>query len=121
MRKSGLFAVALCGGLLAATAFAASQEEEAAEEPAVFTEEYLADQAAIDEGKVVWEDQCRHCHGKDAYPGKAPKLKPRRLKPDFVYKRVTDGFRKMPAWKDVYTREERMAVTAWIMSDQFSP
>ena len=69
----------------------------------------------------MWEGQCRHCHGKAAYPGKAPKLKPRRYKPDFVYDRVSNGFRKMPGWKDVYSVDERMAVTAYILSRQFSP
>ena len=72
-------------------------------------------------GKEVWQEQCSLCHGKSAYPGKAPKLKPRRYKPEWVFKRVTDGFRKMPAWKEVFTREERMAVTAFVMSKKFSP
>lgn len=121
MSKSGLIAAALCGCLLSVTAFATSESEEAQEEPPVFTEAYLADQAAIDLGREVWTDQCRHCHGKSAYPGKAPKLKPRRYTADFVFDRTTNGFRKMPAWKDVYSKEERMGVTAWIMSDQFSP
>ena len=91
------------------------------EDPAVFTDDYLQDQANIDLGKEVWVDQCKHCHGKDAYPGKAPKLKPRRYTADFVFDRVTNGFRKMPAWKDAYTKEERMSVTAWILSKKFSP
>jgi len=89
--------------------------------PIPFTETYLADAAHIDMGEELWADQCRHCHGAKAYPGKAPKLKPARYKPDFVYRRITDGFRKMPAWEDVYTDEERMQITAYILSDQFSP
>ena len=92
-----------------------------AEAPPTFSDAYLDDPANIQAGREVWQDQCRHCHGKSSYPGKAPKLKPRRYKPDFVYDRVTNGFRKMPAWKDVYTKEERMSVTAYIMSKQFSP
>ena len=86
-----------------------------------FSEEYLGDQANIDAGKALWQKQCRHCHGKAAYPGKAPKLKPRRYTADFIYERVTYGFRKMPAWEKVYSQEERMAVAAFILSDQFSP
>ena len=42
-------------------------------------------------------------------------------KPEWVFKRVTNGFRKMPAWRYVFTREERMAVTAFVMSKKFSP
>ena len=49
------------------------------------------------------------------------KLKPRRYKPKFVYDRITDGFRKMPAWKEQYSDLERMQIVAYIMSDQFSP
>ncbi len=96
-------------------------EEEAPEAPAEFTQAYLDDPANQAAGKEVWQEQCRHCHGRAAYPGKAPKLKPRRYKPQWVFDRVTDGFRKMPAWKEVFTREERMAVTAFVMSKRFSP
>ena len=68
------------------------------EDPA-FTDAYLAKADAIAAGGTLWAKQCRHCHGNSAYPGKAPKLKPAGYKPDFVFDRVTNGFRKMPAWK----------------------
>ncbi len=89
--------------------------------PVPFTEEFLTDAANIDAGGVIWADQCRHCHGATAYPGKAPKLRPARYEPDFVYRRITDGFRAMPAWKDIYTDEERMQITAYILSNRFNP
>ena len=91
------------------------------EQAVSFSEAYLGDQSNIDAGKALWQKQCRHCHGKAAYPGKAPKLKPRRYTADFVYDRVTYGFRKMPAWEKVYSQEARMAVVAFVLSDQFSP
>ena len=90
-------------------------------EKVTFSDAYLTDPANIEAGEALWKKQCRHCHGKAAYPGKAPKLKPRRYTPDFVYDRVTYGFRKMPAWKDVYSREERKAVVAYVLSPEFSP
>ncbi len=93
----------------------------AAGTPAALTEAYLNKPENITAGKAVWEEQCRHCHGSSAYPGKGPKLKPRRYKPGFVYDRVTNGFRKMPAWKEIYSDEERMAVVAYILSRKFSP
>ena len=94
----------------------------AAEEPAPeFTADYMSDPASIETGKAVWDEQCRACHGSASYPGKAPKLKPRRYTPEFVFKRVTNGFRKMPAWKEVYSREERMGVVAYVLSKKFSP
>ena len=65
--------------------------------------------------------QCRHCHGRSAYPGKAPKLKPRKYTPEFVFDRVTNGFRKMPAWKEVYSADERRAIVAYVLSREFSP
>lgn len=101
-------------------------EETAAAEPGEdeevqFTEAFLNDPEHIAVGKTLWEDTCRHCHGRSAYPGKAPKLKPRKYTPDFVYDRVTYGFRKMPAWEDVFTQEERMSITAYILSKKFAP
>jgi mono/diheme cytochrome c family protein len=99
----------------------AAAEEGGDEGPAEFTEVYLADEAAHAAGQEVWEGVCRSCHGASAYPGKAPKLRPKRYTADFVFDRVTNGYRKMPAWKDVYTKEERMAVTAYILSRSFSP
>ena len=86
-----------------------------------FTVAYLGNDTHIDTGEEIWIDQCRHCHGKSAYPGKAPKLKPKKYEPGFVYRRITNGFRKMPPWKDVYTDEERMTLVAYILSKRFSP
>lgn len=89
--------------------------------PKPFTEDFMTTAANIDAGGAIWAAQCRHCHGAKAYPGKAPKLKPAKYQPDWVYSRVTDGFRKMPAWQDEYTDDERMQIVAYIMSGSFSP
>ena len=119
--QSALLGLAALAFATTGPALADTTDEAPAETPAVFTEAYLTDTAHIDAGKVLWEEQCRHCHGKSAYPGKAPKLKPRRYTPDFVFDRVTNGFRKMPAWKEVYSKEERMSMVAYILSREFSP
>ena len=113
--KPKIIALAL---LLAAGAAAAAEKSEP---PVPFTEDYLHAAENIAGGAAIWQEQCRHCHGAKAYPGKAPKLRPSRYKPDFVYRRVSDGFRKMPAWKDVYTEEERMRIVAYVLSPQFTP
>lgn len=105
--------------LLAAGGAAGAAEK--SEPPVPFTEEYLHDPENIAGGETIWKDQCQHCHGAKAYPGKAPKLRPARYKPEFVYRRVADGFRKMPAWKDVYTEEEMMQIVSYILSPQFTP
>ena len=99
----------------------ASAEEKKVFVPVEFTSAYLTDASKFEMGKEIWFDQCTHCHGYKAYPGKAPKLKPKRYKPSFVYKRVTKGFRKMPAWDEVYDKDERMAIVAYIMHKDFSP
>ena len=117
----GMVALVLVGAFAGASAVAALAGDGAGEAPAEFAEAYLNDPANIEAGKAVWDEQCRGCHGRAAYPGKAPKLKPRRYTPEFVYDRVTNGFRKMPAWEKVYSQKERRAVVAFILSDQFSP
>jgi mono/diheme cytochrome c family protein len=123
--RRGLRAVALSLGGAAIgvwTTAAWPQAASAPQEPAPqFDPGYLSNSKNIDVGREVWEQQCRHCHGKSAYPGKAPKLNPGQYTPDFVYDRVTYGFGKMPPWKDVFSLEQRKAVTAYIKSDNFAP
>jgi len=115
---SGGFLILLAVLVSVATATPANA---AADEFPDFTESYLSDPAHIENGKTLWADQCRHCHGRSAYPGKAPKLVPRRYEADFVYARIAYGFRKMPAWGDVYSTEEIKDLVAFILSDNFSP
>lgn len=103
------------------TADNAAKPASAAEPVPKFDKAFLEDPKNIEAGRQVWQMQCRHCHGAKAYPGKAPKLKPAQLKPDFIFNRVTNGFRKMPSWKAVFTYEQRKSVVAYIKSDDFSP
>lgn len=84
------------------------------------TEEFLSDPAQIALGQALFQQQCALCHGKGAYPGKAPRLNARKLTPEDVYLRVAYGFRRMPAWEDVFSDEELMAITAYVKSDRFS-
>jgi mono/diheme cytochrome c family protein len=99
----------------------AGQDKAADEKPPVFDKTFLSDPANIELGKKVWDEQCRHCHGAAAYPGKAPKLNPGQLEPDLIYDRVTNGFGKMPPWKDVFSVMQRAGVVAYIKSGDFSP
>ena len=85
-----------------------------------FTKEFLNDPSRIKQGKEVWEKRCKFCHGKAAYPGKAPKLEPSRYTPGFVYDRVANGFQAMPPWRQEFSEEELRAVVAYIMSRDFS-
>ena len=123
-RLAAALVVAFATGAVLVGRGTQAQDQPAAEapEPAPeFTPAFLNDPANAQAGRVIWEEQCASCHGRKAYPGKAPKLQPKRYKPDFVWDRVTNGFRGMPPWKDVYTPEERMQVVAWVMNRKFSP
>lgn len=87
----------------------------------VFSDEFMADRANFDAGKKIWFAQCAHCHGYKAYPGKAPKLKPAKYKPEFIFKRVYKGFKKMPSWNDVFTIDEIRQVVTYIKGQGFAP
>ena len=126
----GVFAAAAIGVAGATVAIsqpvaaqsAAKEIPNAAVEPVpAFDKSYLSDAANIKVGQTVWANQCRHCHGNSAYPGKAPKLNPGGMDPEFIFDRVTNGFGKMPAWKEVFSLEERKGVVAYVKSDGFSP
>jgi len=99
----------------------ASDTAEPRDPPPPIPKEVLKDEKLIAQGMAIWQEQCTHCHGSKAYPGKAPKLEPQRYKPEFVWDRVHNGFRAMPPWKDVYTPEQIVAVVAYVMSDDFWP
>jgi mono/diheme cytochrome c family protein len=115
-------ALALMFLVTASAANAADTKKKPTQEKApVFDKTYLSNKKNVNAGKAVWQEQCRHCHGAAAYPGKAPKLNPGQLEPDFIYDRVTNGFGKMPAWKEVFSVEQRKAVVAYIKSEGFSP
>ncbi|MEQ1804375.1 MAG: cytochrome c [Burkholderiaceae bacterium] len=115
---SGAVAVAL---FCAFGAHAQAPAAAATEPVPKFDKAYLASTTAIASGEEVWQTQCRHCHGRAAYPGKAPKISPGGLEPAFIFDRVTNGFGKMPPWKEVFTLEQRKAVVAYIKSASFSP
>ena len=100
---------------------AATEAEPPRDPPPEFPATLLKDTAMITQGEKIWQDQCTHCHGAKAYPGKAPKLQPRTYKPEFVWDRIHNGFRGMPPWKEVYKAEEVLALVAYVLSDEFFP
>ncbi len=103
-------------GALLAAGTAAAQDQA----PAPFPKELLEKPEQVAAGKQVFGKICKFCHGKSAYPGKAPKLNPSRYTPEFVFDRVTNGFRGMPSFKEQFTEQERQAVTVFVMSKSFS-
>jgi mono/diheme cytochrome c family protein len=102
-------------GMLALLAAALARADETG-----LTPEFMNDQANIELGQDLFKQQCVKCHGKGAYPGKAPRLRVKKLSPEDIYLRVTYGYGRMPAWEDVFTDEERMAMTAYLKSPHFS-
>jgi mono/diheme cytochrome c family protein len=102
-------------GLLAVLAAALARGDETG-----LTPEFMNDPANIALGQQLFRQQCVKCHGKGAYPGKAPKLQVKKLSPEDIYLRVTYGYGRMPAWEKVFTDDERMAITAYMKSPRFS-
>ena len=84
------------------------------------TEEFMTSEDNIELGRTLFQKRCKFCHGKGAYPGKAPKLKPKKMSTEQVYTRITYGFRAMPGWEHEFDDHERMALTAYIKSPIFS-
>jgi mono/diheme cytochrome c family protein len=123
----GMAATVLTGGLLTAVVLAQSPPPAPAggtpangpAPPVEFTKEFLGDPKNVQRGRVVWQARCQFCHGKMAYPGKAPKLDPPRYTPDFVYDRVANGFQGMPPWRHEYSVDELKSVVAYVLSREF--
>ena len=116
VRRIGITTIALLSVALAALPMARIGRAQGVP----FTKEDLQDARKIVQGREVWVSRCQFCHGKSAYPGKAPRLEPSRYTPQFVFDRVTNGFQGMPAWKDEFSEEQRRAVVAYVLSKDFS-
>ena len=121
MLRAMVFASAI--SLIAIQAAAQTKEEpEPPKDPAPpLPAETLKDPKRVAQGEKLWQEQCTHCHGAKAYPGKAPRLQPRLYKPEFVWDRTHNGFRGMPPWRDVYKPDEIIALVAYVLSDEFFP
>jgi mono/diheme cytochrome c family protein len=124
--RIALVAFALLAGSPTVKAQTAAESTAAAsaeprDPPPPLPAELLKDEKRIAEGNALWKENCQHCHGSKSYPGKAPKLQPRRYKPDFVWDRIHNGFKDMPAWKELYTPEQVIALVAYVLSDEFWP
>jgi mono/diheme cytochrome c family protein len=87
--------------------------------PVEFSQEFLGDSKNVQQGREVWQARCQFCHGKMAYPGKAPKLQPSRYTPAFVYDRVANGFQGMPPWRHEFSVEQLKSVVAYVLSREF--
>ncbi|MBT3532896.1 MAG: cytochrome c [Rhodospirillaceae bacterium] len=109
------FLILIIGGM----AFIAQPGSLRADE-AKIAKAFLNDPDNIAVGRKLFQKQCARCHGQKAYPGKAPKLKPEKYEPGFVYRRITKGFRGMPSWKRRYNKKQRKSLTAYVMSKDFT-
>jgi mono/diheme cytochrome c family protein len=105
----------------AAQGSASAGSSEPRQPPPPLPTEVLKDPRVIAQGEALWKEQCTLCHGAKAYPGKAPRLQPHRYKPEFVWDRLHNGFRNMPAMKDIYSPEQEIAIVAYVLSDEFWP
>jgi mono/diheme cytochrome c family protein len=87
--------------------------------PVEFAPGFLGDARNVQKGREVWQARCQFCHGKAAYPGKAPKLDPSRYTPAFVYDRVANGFQGMPPWRHEFSVNDLKSVVAYVLSREF--
>jgi mono/diheme cytochrome c family protein len=121
IRAFGLAVAFLLMAMPAGAQQSSTEAEPPRDPPPELPAEVLKKTDVILKGEKIWQEQCTHCHGSKAYPGKAPKLQPRQYKPEFVWDRVHNGFRGMPPWKDVYKPDEIVGLVAYILSDEFFP
>jgi mono/diheme cytochrome c family protein len=84
------------------------------------TEDFMHDPANIELGQQLFRQQCTRCHGRSAYPGKAPRLNTSKMSPEEIYLKTTYGFGRMPPWEEYFSEHERMAITAYMKSNIFS-
>lgn len=113
-RKLTLLAATVIG-FAALLPFSAAHADEDA-----LTEEFMTSKENIELGRTLFQKRCKFCHGKGAYPGKAPKLKPKKMSAEQVFLRISYGFRAMPGWEHEFDDHERMSLTAYIKSPVFS-
>jgi mono/diheme cytochrome c family protein len=110
MRKA---LIAVCTGVMLSIGPAPAEELD-------FSEEFMTDMANIRAGRDLFHAQCGHCHGSRAYPGKAPRLRPERYDPEFVFWVIQGGYGRMPSFEERFTEEETKQIVAWVMSSLFS-
>jgi putative heme-binding domain-containing protein len=72
------------------------------------------------DGSQIFKTRCAigYCHGSEGKPGRAPKLRERDFKADYLLKVVTDGIPSsaMPAFKGLLKPEEITAVVNYVRS-----
>jgi len=83
-----------------------------------FPLEFLGNRDVIVYGRGVFLKRCTFCHVPVGHlGGHAPQLRPNALTADFIFERVTNGFRFMPAWGPLIEEKDRRALVAYLLSD----
>ena len=66
-------------------------------------------------GKGLFDTYCQSCHGKEGEGNIGPVLKGRSLSAGLFWSSVTNGKRKMPAFKGVLTVQQTADLRAWLV------
>jgi mono/diheme cytochrome c family protein len=74
------------------------------------------DPAIVEEGKQLYGQTCRYCHGKEGQGGRGPALRGRELDFRHVFLRITNGYPPMPAFSNVYTPDQVWKIVAFVES-----
>ncbi len=82
-------------------------------------DQVLSNPESVAEGNKKFHSICAYCHGSSGVGGKGKKLQGRTFEADFLFERITDGFKgastNMPSWRKL-PEETRWQLVAYIMS-----
>lgn len=109
--------IVVLAALSVAVALTASVWAAPAPSPGVNAPIDLNSPEAIAAGQRIFETSCSHyCHGKDGRGGIGPQLRGRTFDNEYLFNRISNGFPPMPAWGQVYAREQIWDLVAYIQS-----
>jgi mono/diheme cytochrome c family protein len=82
-------------------------------------DQVLSNPDSVAQGNKKFHAICAYCHGSSGVGGKGKKLQGREFEPDFLFNRITEGFKgastSMPSWSKL-PEETRWQLVAYIMS-----
>lgn len=78
----------------------------------------MKDEGIIREGAALFARTCGvgYCHGAEGRQGGGPKLRGRKLDPEYLFDTITNGKRLMPPWGHLFSPEQVWQLVAYIKS-----
>ncbi|RMF89758.1 MAG: cytochrome c [Nitrospinota bacterium] len=116
------FLVLFLGGVLllglVVTASMVGRQVQAAQPDGALTPPFnLEDETVIEEGARLFRQNCTfYCHGKEGRQARAPSLRGQQYTPDYLFNKIYNGARAMPAFKLRLSQEKIWKLVAYILS-----